>query len=140
MRDNRRRMSNTVILEKAGQGYAAYLPDLPGCVSTGQDIGEIKENIEEAVNFHIQGLHAEGIPVPDSFKNGYSLNYKMDVPSLFEWFSGVLTKSAISRLTGMNPSLISQYVNGNKTPGPKQTRKIEHAIHKLGRELLEIEL
>ena len=133
-------MGNTVILEKTEFGYSAYLPDLPGCVSTGQDIAEIKENMVEIVDFHIDGLHTEGLPVPDSFQRGYSLNYKMDLPSLFEWFSGVLTKSAVSRLTGMNPSLISQYVNGNKIPGPKQTRKIEHALHKLGRELLEIEL
>ena len=64
----------------------------------------------------------------------------MDIASLFDWFSGVLTKSGISRITGMNQSLISQYAMGIKKPSSKQTRKIESALHRLGQELLEIEL
>jgi len=64
----------------------------------------------------------------------------MDVGSLFEWFSGILTKSGVSRITGMNQSLISQYVSGIKKPSSKQTKKIERALHHLGQELLEIEL
>jgi DNA-binding transcriptional regulator YdaS (Cro superfamily) len=64
----------------------------------------------------------------------------MDVASLFEWFSGILTKSGISRLTGMNQSLVSQYASGIKTPSSKQSKKIERALHNLGQELLEIKL
>ncbi len=64
----------------------------------------------------------------------------MDIESLFEWFSGVLTKSGISRLTGMNQSLVSQYASGIKTPSNKQSKKIERALHDFGKELLEIKL
>jgi len=78
--------------------------------------------------------------LPERFDGEFELTYKMDLASLFEWFSGILTKSGVSKITGMNPSLISQYVAGIKTPGAKQTKKIERALHNLGQELLEIEL
>lgn len=134
-------MKNTVILEKTSSGgYSAYLPELPGCISTGDTISEIKNRIREAVSFHIEGMRMENLPVPEEFDCEFDLAFKMDLASLFEWFSGILTKSGVSKITGMNQSLISQYVSGNKTPSSKQTKKIERALHNLGQELLEIEL
>ncbi len=134
-------MKNSVVLEKTSSGgFSAYLPELPGCVSTGESIDEIKTNIREAVDFHIEGMQIENLPVPEGFSGEFDLTYKMDLASLFEWFSGILTKSGVSRITGMNQSLISQYVSGIKSPSNKQTKKIERALHNLGQELLEIEL
>ena len=130
-----------VILEKTSvEGYSAYLPELPGCISTGNSLSDIKESIQDAVEFHIEGMKEEHLEIPEAFQEDYELSYKMDIASLFDWFSGVLTKSGISRLTGMNQSLISQYASGIKRPSSKQTRKIENALHRLGQELLEIEL
>lgn len=131
---------NRVILEKTDAGYSAYLPDLPGCISTGSTIAEIKSNIQDAIEFHIEGMRIEDIPIPENFEESVDLTYKMDVASLFEWFSGILTKSGVSKLTGMNQSLISQYVSGTKSPSSRQTKRIERALHNLGQELLEIEL
>lgn len=51
-------------IEKAAANYSAYVPDLPGCVSTGRTIDEVKRNIQEAIEFHIQGLIEDGDPVP----------------------------------------------------------------------------
>ena len=131
---------NSVILEKTDAGYSAYLPDLPGCISTGMTIADIKNNIKEAIDFHIEGIRIENMPIPERFDGEFDLSFKMDVSSLFEWFSGILTKSGVSKLTGMNQSLISQYVSGSKSPSAKQTKRIERALHNLGQELLEIEL
>ena len=50
----------------------------------------------------------------------------------FEWFSGIMTKSGVARITNMNQSLVSQYVNGIKKPGPKQLQKVERALHDFG--------
>jgi len=134
-------MKNTVILEKTTDGtYSAYLPDLPGCISTGDSILDIKNSIKEAVDFHIEGMRRENLSIPGEFEGDIILTYRMDLESLFEWFSGILTKSGVSKITGMNQSLISQYVSGIKTPSSKQTKKIERALHNLGHELLEIEL
>ena len=128
-----------VILEKSDTNYSAYIPELDGCIATGDTIQETVNNIEEAVEFHLAGMKEEGLNVPESFKNGYKFSYKIDFESLFDWFSGVLTKSGISKLTGMNQSLLSQYANGIKTPSTKQTKKIEQAIHSFGEELVNIQ-
>ncbi|MEZ5072401.1 MAG: hypothetical protein R2751_15915 [Bacteroidales bacterium] len=92
------------------------------------------------MKFHLEGMEEEGEEIPETFRGDYELTYKVDVVSLFEWFSGILTKSGISRLTGMNQSLVSQYATGIKKPSAKQNKKIEQALHNLRQELLEIQL
>jgi predicted RNase H-like HicB family nuclease len=56
-------MQYTVIIEHAGNNYSAYVPDLPGCISTGQTIEETKRNIQEAIEFHLEGMRADGDPI-----------------------------------------------------------------------------
>ncbi|HLC17361.1 MAG TPA: type II toxin-antitoxin system HicB family antitoxin, partial [Thermodesulfovibrionia bacterium] len=52
--------------ERADKNYAAYSPDLPGCVATGKTVEEVEKNIQEAIEFHLEGmrLHGESIPQP----------------------------------------------------------------------------
>ena len=53
-----------IVIEKAKQTYAAYAPDLPGCVTTGKTVEETKRNMQEAIRGHIECLRAYGEPVP----------------------------------------------------------------------------
>ncbi len=54
-----------IIIEKAADGgYGAYVPDLPGCVGMGATKEEVLENIAEAIELHIVGMKAEGLPIP----------------------------------------------------------------------------
>lgn len=53
-----------VVLEDAGNNYSAYIPDLPGCVSTGATIEETVAHIREAMTLHIEGMRADGEPIP----------------------------------------------------------------------------
>jgi predicted RNase H-like HicB family nuclease len=54
-----------IIIEKADDGgYGAYVPDLPGCIGMGATKEEVMENIAEAIRFHLEGMKAEGIPIP----------------------------------------------------------------------------
>jgi predicted RNase H-like HicB family nuclease len=54
----------TIVIERAEGNYCAYCPDLPGCVATGASVEETTERIKEAIEFHIEGLKAEGLHVP----------------------------------------------------------------------------
>lgn len=54
-----------VVFEAAGTNFAAYVPDLPGCIATGRTREEVERNIEEAVEFHVEGLRLKGFPVPE---------------------------------------------------------------------------
>ena len=57
-------MKYTVILEKGQSSYGAFVPDLPGCIAVGEDREQALCLLEEAVAFHVEGLLAEGLPVP----------------------------------------------------------------------------
>jgi predicted RNase H-like HicB family nuclease len=60
-------MKYVVIIEKGPNNLSAYLPDLPGCVSTGQDIDEVLRNIREAVEGHIEVMREYGDPFPSHY-------------------------------------------------------------------------
>ncbi|MFZ1106709.1 MAG: type II toxin-antitoxin system HicB family antitoxin [Hyphomicrobiaceae bacterium] len=57
-------MRYAVVIEKAGGNYSAYVPDLPGCVATGATVEAVEEEIRTAIRFHIEGLQADGLEVP----------------------------------------------------------------------------
>lgn len=57
-------MRYAIVIEKAGSNYSAYVPDLPGCVATGQTVAETEQQIREAIEFHIEGLREDGLPIP----------------------------------------------------------------------------
>lgn len=50
--------------EQTDTGYSAYSPDLPGCVATGTSREDVERTMRDAVVFHVDGLRAEGQPVP----------------------------------------------------------------------------
>lgn len=53
-----------VVIEKADGNYSAYLPDLPGCVATGNTLKDVEKNIHESIKMHIQGLSEDNLPIP----------------------------------------------------------------------------
>ena len=53
-----------IVIEKAGNNYSAYSPDLPGCVATGKTVKETEQHMHEALQMHIQGLLEDRLPVP----------------------------------------------------------------------------
>jgi len=55
----------TIIIERAGDNYSAYCPDLPGCIATGSTVEETIHAMKEAIKFHIEGLKKENIAVPE---------------------------------------------------------------------------
>ena len=57
-------MKYPVIVERAEQNFSAYVPDLPGCVSTGSTLEEIQRNIQEAIAFHLEGMREDGLSIP----------------------------------------------------------------------------
>jgi predicted RNase H-like HicB family nuclease len=54
-----------IVIEKAEGNYSAYVPDLPGCVATGRTVSAVEKEIRKAIRFHVEGLKADGLPVPE---------------------------------------------------------------------------
>ena len=62
-------MRYAIVIEKAKGNYSAYVPDLPGCITTGQTIEEVEKNMVEAISLHLEGLKEEGLPIPEPITN-----------------------------------------------------------------------
>ncbi|MFL6207706.1 MAG: type II toxin-antitoxin system HicB family antitoxin [Pyrinomonadaceae bacterium] len=58
-------MRYAMIIEQGEQNYSAYLPDLPGCIATGQTVEEVKQRMHKAVELHLRGLREDGLPIPE---------------------------------------------------------------------------
>jgi predicted RNase H-like HicB family nuclease len=59
-------MKYLVVIEETSTGYSAFSPDVPGCVATGATQSEVRKCMQEALEFHVEGLRADGEPVPHS--------------------------------------------------------------------------
>lgn len=57
-------MRYAIVIEKAGSNYSAYVPDLPGCVATGVTLEETEQAIRESIEFHLEGLRSDNLPIP----------------------------------------------------------------------------
>ena len=55
-------MPYTIVIEKAENNYATYVPDLPGCVAIGQTVKETEIQTQEAIQFHLQSMREDGLP------------------------------------------------------------------------------
>ena len=58
-------MRYAIVIEKAEGNFSAYVPDLPGCIATGNTIPEVEAEIREAISFHLEGMREDGIAVPE---------------------------------------------------------------------------
>lgn len=58
-------MRYAIVIEKAGNNYSAYVPDLLGCVATGSTIEETEQQIREAIEIHLRGMREDGLPIPE---------------------------------------------------------------------------
>jgi len=127
-----------VTVELSDNNYAAYVERLMGCVSTGKTFDELKQNIAEAIDLHLEGMKEDGLKMP--FGLDYQLVYKFDTESLLQHYNGIFTKSALERITGINQRQLQRYATGHSKPRTLQTKKISTALHRLGREMLAVEL
>ena len=98
-----------VVIEKTGNGYAAGLPSLPGCVAVGDTLEETKTLIVEAVRFHVEALAEDGLPIPEPLPpESWEEEYGMPIPESAE--PGLFIEiSAPRRIPAARPNLKITY-------------------------------
>lgn len=129
-----------VIVEKTNTGYSAYSKEVLGCVTIGETWSEVRKNMYLAIEAHLEYLQDDPVEIPECLEGDYYLEFKLDVQTFFEWFGDAMGQTALAQISGLNKNLISQYANGIKNPSQKQLKKIEIALHNLGKDLLSISL
>ncbi len=119
-----------MIVEKTNTGFSAFSEDYP-IFTTGRTIPELMENALEAANLCFED---EKINITQE-----NLRFEIDFKQFFLHYR-VLNSKFLADKIGMNPTLLSQYVQGRKKPSEAQTEKILLGIHQIGQELSKINL
>jgi predicted RNase H-like HicB family nuclease len=109
-------------------------------VATGKTFEELKNQMAEAVDFHLEGMREDGDEIPAMFQGEFMLVFRFDTESLLQHYNGIFTNAALGRLTGINQRQLQRYASGASKPREEQAHKIETALHHLGKELLAVEL
>lgn len=133
-------MATEIIIRigRTENNYAACVEGLDGFVCTADTFEELKKEVVQGIEFHLDGLREDGDPVSEAFKSDYLLIYKWEVESLMDYYKGIFTKAALERITGINQTQLGHYAAGRSKPRKEQIIKIEKALHQLGEELCNI--
>lgn len=124
-----------IIVEHAGRNLSAYMEDAP-IFTVGKNLNEIEKNMREAIN-----LYLEDNPDPNpALADEYELIFKIDTATFINYYSGIFTKAALSRITGINERQLWHYAAGVHKPRKRQTEKIQNGIRSLSHELESVQL
>lgn len=118
------------IVERTKTGFSAFASEYP-IFSTGKTISQLIENSLEASNLFFE---EQGVAL--HIKN---LKFELDFKQFFQYYRVINSKFLADKI-GMNPTLLSQYVQGHKKPSEAQSEKILEGIQQIGKELSEINL
>lgn len=127
-----------IVIERSKDHYNAYAQDVKGIYGAGDTVAEAKESILDSIR--LLKKYNEEKNIPKILKGEYQLSFKFDTESLLNYYNGIFSKAALERITGIHQKQIQHYSTGLKKPRTAQIKKIETALHKLGAELLAVEL
>jgi len=126
----------------SGNNYSCIADDkaLNGIVIvTHKTLEGLKKDFQESLQFHIEGCIQGGDQLPEWLTSGqYELSYILETSALIHSLDGIITRSAIARISGINERQIGHYASGHRTPRPKQREKIINGIHAISRELASV--
>jgi len=119
--------------------FGGFAVNLDGVYGAGNTLEECKANISEGLQLLIKHCGKNHCKVPKWLVDGeYEIEYRYDVQSILSYYANVFTKPALERLTGINQKQLHHYATGLKKPREPQRKKIELALHRLGRELMSV--
>jgi len=116
--------------------YGAVSDQVPGCVATHKTLDGVKQAYASALEFHIEG--SEPDELPECARGGYELEFDLEVSALLHYYDGILTRAALSRVTGINQRQLGHYLSGYRNPKPDKRDMIVAGFHKIGQEFLQI--
>ena len=132
-------MEKVIVNVDFENNYGAYLDLLPGCVAVAHSLDGLKEDIADAIQMHLDGMKEDNDPIPMELQGAYELVFVLNIRALLHYYEGILTKAALSRITGINQRQIGHYATGHSKPREKQRERIVNGIREFGKELMLVE-
>ena len=105
------------------------------CVATGKTLEEVKNNIVEALQFHLEGMKLHGELLPEEFRGEWEPEFVLTTRAQIRYSDNYITRKALSRETGINIQQLSHYANGWKIPRPGTRKKIADGIIAISKRL-----
>ncbi|MGN6211944.1 hypothetical protein [Parafilimonas sp.] len=127
-----------IIIERSNNAFSAYAENAPGVYGMGDTVEEAKQSAIEGIRLLKKYNKSENIPA--ILMDDNEVVFKFDTESFLNFYKKIFTNAALERMTGINQKQLQHYASGLKKPRPSQVKKIESAIHNLGKELLAVEL
>lgn len=125
-----------VTISKGPEDYGAWAENVEGIYGAGNTPEEAKQSILDAIELFKQ----HNTKLPAVLAGKYEIIYKMDMESVLNYYKGLFTKSGLEKITGINQKQLQHYASGLKKPRTIQKEKLRTALHKLGEELLSVQL
>ena len=105
------------------------------CIATGRTLEEVKKNIVEALEFHIEGMRLQGESIPEEFDGSWEPEFVLTTRAQLRYSDNYITRTALARETGINVQQLSHYANGWKKPRPATQKKILEGILSISKRL-----
>ena len=127
-----------IVFTRAKDGtYTAYCNDFPALFGMGDTPEMAKNELVEILRITKEEIGKEAAAVyPAWLDKQYEFVTKWDVQAMLEYYSGIITPSALSRISGIHQKQLWSYRHGLSKPRKEQVERIESALHKLGNELI----
>ncbi len=127
----------TVVIEKTDTGFSAYAKEIDGLTTVGSSLGEVKRNMYEVVNDHLEYMKECGETAPSI--TDLKINFVVDLEQFFGYYN-VINKTAFAEYAGINQSLFRQYTRGLAPISGKKMKQISQGLHKLADDLHDLTL
>ena len=127
-----------VLVDYTDNFAAAPLSPEVACISTGRTLDDVKRNMEEALQFHLDGMREDGLSVPDEFASPWEFEWRLSTRALLHYTEGLVSRSAIARITGINQQQLSHYASGYRKPRPAMSLRIREGVRRIAQELAAV--
>lgn len=101
------------------------------CVTTGDTLEEVKKNILEALQFHLEGLMEDGLPIPEELVGALEPEYELTTRALLKYTGNYITQKALSQETGIAEQQLSHYASGLRHPRPAIQQRILQGVQSI---------
>lgn len=118
--------------------YGAGTDILP-VVAAHQTLEGLKEGFTESFNLHLDSMKEDNDVIPEELQGEFELQFVLTTRALLHYYDNIISRAAISRITGINEKQLGHYIQGIRIPRKQQRDKIVEGLHQLGRTLIEVE-
>lgn len=126
-----------VMVEWTDKNFSAGTGQVNGVVmATGKTLDEVKKAFREAFDFHIKGSVKDGDKLPGYIlANDYELDFKLGASAMLHLADGLISRSAISKATGIHEKQLSHYLTGHRVAREAQNKKIAAGIIQISKQI-----